>query len=207
MPLNGMMGSLVSCVVLRGTRMSTFGTALVIDVAPEGDVAGLAVVLNTRDSCPRSAQTDSGWTRVSAGLPEIGQLDLIKRMAVSAVTCRVAVAEDNDEFGALWVVLSVNNGLVQTVHRRYILNADPYRRREVRRAVRALDGMDPRTEDVAGPAAAAAAADLFEVDRGPMLEAELDSVWAFQQIGVVGGPFPWWKALRLPWGGVGEPLR
>ena len=144
---------------------------------------------------------------MSAGLPDVGQLDLIKRMVVSAGNCRVAVAEDNDEFGALWVVLSVTDGLVQTVHRRYVLNADPYRRRDVRRALRALDGMDPRTEDVAGPAAASAAADLFEVDRRPMLEAELDSVWAFQQIGVVGGPFPWWEALRLPWEGVGEPLR
>lgn len=187
--------------------MSTFGTTLAIDVAPEGELSQVAAVLNARGSVPLAARLDSGWTRVTAGLPDVGQLGLIRLMAVSAGTCRVAVAEDNDEFGALWVVLSVKDGLLQTVHRRYILNADPYRRREVRRALRELDGVDPRTEDVAGPAAAAAAADLFEVDRRPMLEAELDSVWAFEKIGVVAGPFPWWRALRLPWGGVGEPLR
>ena len=187
--------------------MSTFGTALVIDVAPGGDLAEIAAVLNAREAFPLVEQLESGWTRVNAGLRDIEQLDLIERIAVSAGTCRAAVAEDNDEYGALWVVLAVDDGAVRTVHRRYILNADPYRRRQVRRALRDFEGRDPRAEDVAGPEAAAAAADLFEVDRNPMLEAELDSVWAYQKIGVVAGPFPWWDALGLDWQGAGEPLR
>ena len=187
--------------------MSTFGTALVIDVAPGGDLTEIAAVLNAREAFPLAEQLASGWTRVHAGLRDIEQLDLIERIAVSAGTCRVAVAQDNDEYGALWVVLAVLDGEVRTVHRRYILNADPYRRREVRRALRDFEGRDPRAQDVAGPEAAAAAADLFEVERQRMLEAELDSVWAYQKIGVVAGPFPWWDALGLRWDAVGEPLR
>jgi hypothetical protein len=187
--------------------LSTFGTALVIDVAPGGDLREIASVLNAREAFPMVEQLHSGWTRVNAGLRDIEQLDLIERLAVSAGTCRVAVAQDNDEYGALWVVLAVHDGEVRTVHRRYVLNADPYSRREVRRALRDFKGRDPRNADVAGPEAAAAAADLFEVDRQPMLEAELDSVWAYQKIGVVAGPFPWWDALGLPWDGAGEPLR
>jgi hypothetical protein len=187
--------------------MSTFGTAFVIDVAPGGDLTEIAAVLNAREAFPLAERLDSGWTRVNAALRDIEQLDLIERLAVSAGTCRAAVAQDNDEYGALWVVLAVHEGVVRTVHRRYILNADPYRRREVRRALRDFEGRDPRAEDVAGPEAAAAAADLFGVDRNRMLEAELDSVWAFQKIGVVAGPFPWWDALGLPWEAAGEPLR
>jgi hypothetical protein len=187
--------------------MSSFGTAFVIDVAPEGDLTEIAAVLNAREAFPVASQLDSGWTRVRAGLRDIEQLDLIEWIAVSAGSCRVAVAQDNDEYGALWVVLAVEDGVVRTVHRRYILNADPYRRRQVRRALRDFAGRDPRAEDVAGPEAAAAAAELFGVDRSRMLEAELDSVWAFQKIGVVAGPFPWWDALGLPWDAVGEPLR
>ena len=187
--------------------MSTFGTAIVIDVAPGSELSEIAAVLNARDAFPCAVELESGWTRVSAFLPDVGQLDLIKDLSVSAGTCRVAVAEDDDEFGALWVVLSVRDGVVETVHRRYILNADPNDPAEVEAALQDLDGVDPRTEDVAGPGAAQAGADLFEVEQAPMLEAELESAWAFEQIGIVGGPFPWWDALRLPWGGVGEPLR
>ncbi|HLN77480.1 MAG TPA: hypothetical protein VK204_10585 [Nocardioidaceae bacterium] len=187
--------------------MSTFGTALVIDLAPGSEVSEIAAVLNARVAYPRAIELESGWTRVSAFMPDVGQLDLIKDMSVSAGTCRVAVAEDNDEFGALWAVLSVRDGVVETVHRRYVLNADPTDPGEVEAALQDLDGVDPRAEDVAGPGAARAAADLFEVEQARMLEAELESTWAFEQIGVVGGPFPWWDALRLHWGGVGESLR
>lgn len=187
--------------------MSTFGTALVIDVAPGCDLKAIATALNAREAFPLVAETESGWMRVSAFLPDVGQLDLIERLVASAGTCRAAVAEDNDEYGALWVVLSAQDGSVRTVHRRYILNADPEDPADVATALRDLDGVDPRTEDVAGAAAAAAAAELFGVEAGPMLEAERESAAAHEEIGVVGGPFPWWDALELLWGGVGEPLR
>lgn len=91
-------------------------------------------------------------------------------MSVSAGNCRVAVAEDNDEFGALWVVLSVRGGVVETVHRRYILNADPTDFGEVEAALQDSDGVDPRNAEAAGPVAAQRAADLFEVEQARMLE-------------------------------------
>jgi hypothetical protein len=181
--------------------MSTYGTAIVIDVAPGGDVDEVLSVLSRRDPHTKATETESGWTRVTAFLADVGQLALIEYAAVSAGRARVAVAEDNDEYGALWVVLSASDGRATAVHRRYVLNADPHDPSDVALALQDLDGIDPRAVDVAGPAAAAAAAELFEVDPGPMVEAEHDSDSAFKEIGVVGGPFPWWDALSLPWPG------
>jgi len=61
---------------------------------------------------------------------------------------------------------------------------------------------------VAGAQAAAAAAALFGVDPGPVVEAEIRSDHAWEELGTVGGPFPWWSALQLPWPGpdAGEPV-
>ncbi|MGZ8742533.1 MAG: hypothetical protein ACXWXO_06400 [Nocardioides sp.] len=55
---------------------------------------------------------------------------------------------------------------------------------------------------MAGPEAAPEAADLFEVDRQPMLEAELDSLWAYQKIGVVAARSPGLMAVAREGGGV-----
>ncbi|HSE07719.1 MAG TPA: hypothetical protein VLB29_03550 [Nocardioidaceae bacterium] len=181
--------------------MSTYGTALVFDVAPEGSVGAVMALLGARDPHATTLETGSGWTRVTAFLADVGQLALVEHAATSAGRCRVAVAEDNDEYGALWVVLSASEGRVTTVHRRYVLNADPHDPSDVATALRDLDWIDPREVDVAGADAAAAAAELFEVDPDVMVAAERDSDSAFKEIGVVGGPFPWWDALGLPWPG------
>ena len=190
--------------------MSTFGTALVVDVAPGGELRGIAAALNALRSSPAVAhEMESGWTRVVAATADIETLAQVKVMLMSSGTCRSAVAEDYDEYGALWVVLSAHEGRVRTVHRRYVLNANPRRRLQVRAAIRSLDGIDPRAEDVAGEPAAVSAAELFDVPPGPMVEAERSSGDAFKGIGTVGGPFPWWNALWLPWPGEanGRPLR
>jgi hypothetical protein len=63
----------------------------------------------------------------------------------------------------------------------------------------ATSGEDPRERDIAGPDAAAAAAALFDADPAPAIEAERSSATAYEEIGVIGGPFPWWDALDLPW--------
>ena len=189
--------------------MSTFGTSLVVDVAPGGELRGIAAGLKALRSSPVVAhELASGWTRVVAATSDIETLATIKVMLTSGGTCRAAVAEDNDEYGALWVVLSAHEGKVRTVHRRYVLNADPRRRLQVRAAIRSLDRIDPRAEDVAGEPAAASAAELFDVAPGPMVEAERSSGDAYKGIGTVGGPFPWWSALRLPWPdeATGRPL-
>lgn len=89
-------------------------------------------------------------------------------------------------------------GGVRTVHRRYVLNADPEDADEVADALAELDA-DPQVLDQAGPAAAEAAEALFGVDPEPVVRAERDSASAWEEIGTIGGPFPWWSALELPW--------
>ncbi len=169
--------------------MSTYGTALVLDV-PSGSDAG-----------PWTGEVSdlgSGLTRLVAFSPDIEQMEAVGAVLAAAGSGRAAVAEDHDEYGALWAVPAAEDGAVRTVHRRYVLNADPDDAREVAAAVED-HGTDPRTADVAGEAAAARAAALFGVDAAAMVQAERSSGSAYLALGTVGGPFPWWDALGLPW--------
>lgn len=186
--------------------MSSYGTALVIDV-PDGVEIGVAdEVRESFESGFRTVAPD-GWRRTVASLNAVGLVDTILDTLRTAGQGRVAIAEDNDEFGACWLVASATAGTIEIVHRRYILNADPDDPDEVDGALTDL-GTDPRRVDRPGPAAAQAAAVLFAVPAESMITAEQNSAEAWQELGVVGGPFPWWSALGLPWPGegVGEPL-
>ena len=138
-------------VEMRGDCMSTFGTAVVVDVAPGRDLdevqrgfgSGTAVV--RRDP-------ESGWVRVTAHLREIEQVERVKQVLAAVGEGRAAVAEDYDEYGALWVVLAATKGKVRTVHRRYILNADPNDPADVALVLQDFNGIDPRADDVPGRA-------------------------------------------------------
>lgn len=178
--------------------MSTYGTAVALDLGPDADVEGVRGVLAAWSAWERPL--GEGWTRFTLASREIDQVDEVRAQLVIAGTGCAAVAEDHDEYGALWVVLAARPGELRTVHRRYVLPADPADPRAVRLAV-ASHGVDPRAHDVAGPEAAREAAAMFGVDPAPVLAAEADSGRAVEGIGVVGGPFPWWDALGLTWPG------
>lgn len=187
--------------------MSTYGTAIVIDV-PDGVDPGIvseALIAMGGDVYTLSAP--DGWQRATAYIGEIERVEQISQLLRRVGTARAAIAEDNDEFGALWVVLGCEEGEVWTAHRRYILNADPSDEEQVTAAIEDLGG-DPRSADVASAYAAAAAARLFGVDAQLVIAAEDQSLTAFEGLGVVGGPFPWWSALGLPWpqAGVGPSV-
>jgi hypothetical protein len=139
------------------------------------------------------------WQRVTAAYGEIMQVGTVAGWIALAGMARAAIAEDYDEYGALWVVLANEGRGVRTVHRRYVLNADPSDPADVALAVADIGGVDPRAQDLAGPEAAVDAAVLFDVEPAAMLAAEAASDRAYREIGVVGGPFPWWRALCLPW--------
>lgn len=195
--------------LLRGEMVvSTYGTTVVID-SPNGDLlVEMATHLAAENADVYRSVSADGWIRVVVALDDIEQVERFQSLLGRLGTGRVAVAEDNDEFGAAWAVLAAENGTIHTVHRRYVLNADPTNRTDVARAIQDLDATDPRTHDVAGAQAAAAAAALFGVDPGPVVEAEAKSHRAWKELGTVGGPFPWWPALQLPWPGphAGEPV-
>lgn len=196
--------------------MSTYATAVWVDLRPDGPVAAVAeglADLRNPDAGPTVSppeklwvDVESDWVRITTYLTF--SVDLVGRIAEligRADEARAAIAEDNDEFGACWVVLAVRGGEVRTVHRRYLLNADPRSRRQVRHALQGfvVDGVvrDPRADDVAGARAATEAALLFGVDPGPVVDAEDRWQTAYEDMGVVGGPFPWLGPMGLTWPG------
>jgi len=195
--------------------VSTFATAVWVDLRPDGPVAavagGLADLRNPEAGPATPAEkiwvdVESDWVRVTTYLTfSIGLVDRIAELIGRASEARAAIAEDNDEFGACWVVLAVRGGEVRTVHRRYLLNADPRSRRQVRLALQdfVVDGrvQDPRAADVAGARAATEAALLFGVDPGPVVDVEDGWHKAHEEMGAVGGPFPWLGPMGLRWPG------
>ena len=192
--------------------MSTFATAVVVDV-PAESVPAVANALTAK-----ATEHDNGlpaevtsvyvqpvveWVRISAYLPfQAGLIDEIGALISSAGQARAVIAEDNDEYGACWAVLAADGGTTRTVHRRYILNADPADPEDVGSALADFEEEgDPRIHDVAGTGAVTATAILFGVDPAQVVEAETSSDAAWQELGTVGGPFPWWDALGLIWPG------
>lgn len=179
--------------------MSTYGVAVVVDVHRAGSLDDVLGGVARMGGAAWIAPVDGPWRRVTACFGEIEQVDTVSSWIAGVGMARAAVAEDYDEYGALWVVLANEGSGVRTLHRRYVLNADPHDPADVAVALADLFGVDPRVQDVAGREAALDAAVLFDVDPAAMLAAEAASDRAYQEIGVVGGPFLWWSALRLPW--------
>lgn len=188
--------------------MSTYGTALVIDSPNESGLSWLGIKLASERADVYQARAHDGWGRLAVAWEGTGHITAVDGFLGKLGTGRAAVAEDHDEFGALWSVLSADDGRVETVHHRYLLNANPEDEQEVAALIQAMSGRDPRVYDDAGDTAAAAAATLFNVDPASVVQAEHDSASAHLRMGEVGGPFPWWPALGLPWPGpaAGEPV-
>lgn len=187
--------------------MSTYGTAVVIDVADGSDTPLVRSGLDDQVGEVYLVPGVTGWTRFSAYLQGVYVLDDVTGLLERAGTARAAVAEDFDEFGASWTVLTSSGGIVTVVHRRYILNADPENPEEVAAALDDLDD-DPRADDISGSGAARAAASAFDTDQAVAVAAEGESAGAWRNLNTVGGPFPWWDALGLPWpqDGIGTLL-
>jgi hypothetical protein len=178
--------------------MSSYGTASLMDVTSADDLAAIEGFIESRGAHAFSPPSPSGWIRRTAYFEEPGILDDLMLVARNLEKARIVLAEDFDEYGALWAVLAVDSGAVRTVHRRYVLNADPDDEDSIAEAISELE-TDPRTEDIAGDEAAAAVALLFDVDPAAVVTAERESDSAWESIGIIGGPFPWWDALELPW--------
>jgi hypothetical protein len=186
--------------------MATYGTVVAVDIAPDGDVRAVLEGLGSWDAAWR-LDAPSGWTRLTLTTGEIDRVEQVRALLATAGKGCAALAEDHDEYGALWAVLAARPGAIRTVHRRYVLNAHPKRPWQVARAL-ADHGTDPRADDVAGATAAREAAEMFGVEAGPVVAAEARADELHRNLGVVGGPFPWWDALGLVWPGpaAGTPV-
>lgn len=181
--------------------MSTFGTAFVVDVpavASQRVGTALAGVEADVDATP----LEDGWVRLAGYSDDVEAPGQVVEAVLSGLEgARAVLAEDFDEYGARFRVVVAQGGVVRVVYQAYVLNADPGDAGEVEAALGDHD-QDPRAEDLTGHAAARAAAEVFGVDPQAMVEADRTyPSTAWEQIGAVGGPFPWWDALRLDWPG------
>ena len=186
--------------------MSSYGTAFVIDVPDGVEVSVPDEVRESLENGYRAVAAD-GRRRIVASVNAVGLVDTILDMVRTAGEGRVASPRTTTSSVRAGWWRARPRAPSEIVHRRYILNADPADPDEVEGALADL-GTDPRRSDLAGPAAAEAAARLFAVPVEPMITAEAESAESWQELGVVGGPFPWWTALDLLWPeeGVGETL-
>ncbi|KNX38848.1 hypothetical protein [Luteipulveratus halotolerans] len=177
--------------------MGTHALAYVVDIEPGSTFAAPATIAAVTRYL-YDEHLAGGWSRHAAYADAPDDWDLLLPAVADAGRARLVVAADFDEYGALWLVASADGGVVREVHRRYVLNADPTDTAAVTAAIDEL-GEDPRAEDIAGPDAAGEAAVLFGQPTGPMVQAEAGSASAYQRIGTVAAPFPWWEALGLRW--------
>ncbi len=197
--------------------MSSYSTALCLDLpagtGPIERYRSLAAHLQTvegADVAAWSTTAGNGFTRIvvfagGATGTEYAVRDWLAEIGAG----RAAIAEDNDEFGARWIVLVAAGPDVRTVHARYLFAVDPTDQAGIRAVIDGdFQGDDPRTEDVSGAAALARLAALYGVPPAEVQAAEAAAGTAYRTMGMMGGPFPWWEALGLPWpeDGAGTPL-
>lgn len=190
--------------------MSTYGSVAAVDVPPGIDIrAACRAMMQAQAGDEYVAEPADDWHRHLMMFGGIELLPQLEELLRTAGTARLALSEDYDEYGSLWVVLAAQDGHIRTVHRRYVLNADPADATEVAQAVAVLRAdphtgdialPDPRDSDVTGADAAAEAAALFAVAPEAMLAAEEAADETFEILGVVGA-LPWWDALGIPWQG------
>lgn len=174
--------------------MSTFGTAFVVDV-PTGASVGAEETLAEASDEISSVPLDGGLVRLSRYSSDLEAIaEEITLLLAGLEGARAALAEDFDEYGARFRVLV---GGVGHVYQAFVLNADPEDPEAVEAAADDHEE-DPRADDLTGSDAARRAAEVFDVDPTAMVEADRTyRSTAWEQIGVVGGPFPWWDALGL----------
>jgi hypothetical protein len=177
----------------------TYSTVAIIDVRGDDTFDAVKDAVRCTAIGSREKPVGDGWRRMIVQFGGIEWVDDIQTWLAAFGVARAAISEDDDEFGAQWVVLAAEGGTVRTVHRRYLLNADPNDPAEVKNVLSDFEDGDPRRGDVAGAPAARAAAALFDQEPGPMVAVERATKRAHGGSGVVQQPLPWWEALALPW--------
>lgn len=180
--------------------MSTYGLVVIADVpgndAAEHPVDRVTSVLRDSwgpGSCPvedLEYQIDQTATGVQVSINVQGMVaDHREAEFFTGVPAgRAVICEDGDEYGVVFQVWRLDTGGGQCLYRAYVHDpdADP----------------EPATaaRTISGAGAAEAAAQLYGVDAGVLLELEDDPTPVSDELGVIGTPFgPWLEHCGLQW--------
>lgn len=176
--------------------MSTHGTAIIIDTDDAESMTRLLHSVIARAEPDHASSTvwaplqPLGPTTVRGGiyLPGV-QIDEEATEILSQLTSgRVAVADDFDEYGAIFSSWNVDQHAPHLVYRAVICPEGDDSLRE-----------DSELPELTGEFAANQLAALWRVDPATVRAADAQRDSLTDELEVVGGPFPWWSALGLAW--------
>ncbi|QKT06295.1 hypothetical protein HUN08_03085 [Gordonia sp. X0973] len=182
--------------------MSTYGTAIIADVADEAAARRIlpqleaaleplyadisSIVPNPAAEAEPAISTHGNQVRMSVYLPTAAVDDLAHQAFHAVGPGRAVVAEDADEYGVVFSVWKLTTGDPQQVYRTHVTG-------------------DSNPELVPdnlrqGAQAATEAAALYDADPQAILDIENDPTPVADNLGTIGDPFsPWLDALGLAW--------
>jgi len=174
--------------------MGTYGTAVIADTTTCEEAEAITANLRklaamTVDSCTLNPVAPVGELWRASGYVAMSTSEMIGIDLFAGVdTARVVIADDIDEYGALWTAWRVHNAEPVVVYRKYLAPDENAVDAELAAKDRAdLDAaMDMAELWGANPTAVAAVEDHFRA--------------MSQSLGIIGIPFtPWLDALNLQW--------
>lgn len=174
--------------------MSTYGTAVIADTATCEEAEAITANLRklaamTVDRCTLNPVAPVGELWRASGYIAMSTSEMIGIDLFAGVdTARVVIADDIDEYGALWTAWRVHNAEPVVVYRKYLAANE-----------NAVD-TELAAKDRADIDAAADMAELWGVNPTVVTTVEDHFGAMSRSLGIVGTPFlPWLDALDLRW--------
>ncbi len=174
--------------------MSTYGTAVIADTATCEEAEAITANLQklaamTTDRCTLNPVMPVGERWRASGYVGMSTSDMIGIDLFAGVdTARVVIADDFDEFGAMWTAWRVHDAEPVVVYRKYLALDE-----------RAVD-TELAAKDYADIDAAFDMAELWGANPTVVAAVEDRFDAMSQSLGIVGTPFtPWLDALDLQW--------
>jgi|GEM_PF-6388604 len=174
--------------------MSTYGTAVIADTTTCEEAEAITANMRklaamTVDRCTLNPVAPVGELWRASGYVAMSTSEMIGADLFAGVdTGRAVIADDIDEYGAVWTAWRVHDAEPVVVYRKYLAPDE-----------KAVDA-ELAAKDRADPDAALDMAELWGANPTVVAAVEDHFGAMSQSLGMVGAPFqPWLDALELQW--------